>query len=185
MLRLQAGHSAALNDLMDRYGAALVRFLSRGLQNEDDAADLAQETFVRVYQNRARFDPRQRFSTWLYSIAANLMKDRFRWRARHPELSIDAQTAGGENSIRDILPAAGPLPGDEAQAHERAQTIRKAVANLPEDLRTPLILAEFEEKSQAEIAAILGCTVKAVENRIYRARQRLRQDLAEFLRSEK
>ncbi|HWQ93648.1 MAG TPA: RNA polymerase sigma factor, partial [Clostridia bacterium] len=84
MVRLAAGHDAALNALMERHGQKMFHYLLRSLQNEEDAADLAQETFVRVYQNRTRFDHKQKFSTWLYAIASNLVRDRFRWRARHP-----------------------------------------------------------------------------------------------------
>src|SRR5580765_1457108 len=88
MQRLGAGHNAALNDLMERHGERLFHYLIRSLQNEDDAADLAQEAFVRVYQHRAKFDGRQKFSTWLYAIASNLVKGRYRWRSRHPQVSL-------------------------------------------------------------------------------------------------
>lgn len=78
MARLVAGHDAALNDLMERHAEKLFHYLVRSLQSEEDAADLAQETFVRVYQNRARFDASHKFSTWLYVIATNLVKSRYR-----------------------------------------------------------------------------------------------------------
>lgn len=181
MRRLNDGHDAALNDLMARHAEKLFNYLNRSLQNEEDAADLAQEAFVRVYQNRSRFDPKQKFSTWLYAIASNLVKDRFRWRTRHPQVSIDAESAEGHSSLGDTLSDPKASPMDVAQQEERSETVRKAVASLPEDLRTPLILAEYEEKSQAEIAEILGCSIKAVETRIYRARQRLRKDLSSLL----
>lgn len=181
MSRLRNGHDAALNDLMARHGARLFGYLMRSLQNEDDAADAAQETFVRVYQNRMRFDQRQRFSTWLYAIASNLVKDRFRWRTRHPQVSMDAEAGEGKSSIRDNLADEKPVPSEAAQNSERAERIRHAVGNLPEELRTPLILSEYEGKAQAEIAYILGCSVKAVETRIYRARQKLRKDLSDLV----
>ena len=181
MRRLVSGHDAALNELMERHGARLFHYLIRSLQNEDDAADLAQEAFVRVYQNRAKFDAGQRFSTWLYAIATNLVKDRYRWRSRHPQVSMDAENEQTGHSLRDHLPAHDPTPSDCLQADERAEAVRRAVAALPEDLRTPLILAEYEERSQAEIGEMLGCTAKAVELRIYRARQQLRASLGKFL----
>ena len=90
MTRLAAGHDAALNDLMDRHAERLFQYLVRSLQNDDDAADLAQETFVRVYQNRTKFDPSKKFSTWLYTIASYLVRTRYRWRTRHPQVSLDA-----------------------------------------------------------------------------------------------
>lgn len=181
MKRLAAGHDSALNDLISRHSEKLFGYLNRLLQNEEDAADLAQESFVRVYQNRARFDPKQRFSTWLYAIASNLVKDRFRWRSRHPQVSIDVETEEGKSSIRDNLPSREASPTESAEEQERIDTIKIAVNGLPEELRLPLILSEYEEKSQAEIAGILNCSVKAVETRIYRARLRLRKDLGFLL----
>ena len=181
MKRLASGHEAALNELMERHAPKLFNYLLRCLQNEEDAADTAQESFVRVYQSRGRFDPRQRFSTWLYAIATNLVKDRFRYRTRHPQVSLDAENEETGDSFRDHLPEHGPSPSECLQADERADIVRRAVAALPEDLRTPLILAEYEDRSQAEIGTILGCTAKAVETRIYRARQQLRASLGGLL----
>lgn len=181
MSRLAAGHDAALNELMERHGEKLFHYLVRSLQNEDDAADLAQETFVKVYQSRARFDPSQKFSTWLYAIASNLVRDRYRWRSRHPQVSLDAESDATGDSFRDSLPGSGPSPNESVQVEERAKAVRVAVAALPEELRQPLILAEYEERSHAEIGAILGCSAKAVETRIYRARQQLRASLGRLL----
>ncbi len=180
MARLAGGHEAALNDLMERHGQRLFHYLIRSLQDEDDAADLAQEAFVRVYQNRARFDPGQRFTTWLYAIASNLVRDRYRWRSRHPQVSLEAQNGQAEASVKDNLAAPEHAPDERLQAEERAATVRKAVAGLPEELRQPLVLAVYEGLSQAEIGVILRCSVKAVETRIYRARQQLRTALAEL-----
>lgn len=181
MNRLKAGDDAALNSLMERHAGKLLTYLVRCLQNEDDAADAAQETFVKVYRSRARFDARQRFSTWLYTIAANLVKDRYRWRSRHRQVSLDAENDVAGDSFRDSLPGSDPLPHERAEAEERSKIIRRAVAALPEELRQPLILAEYEERSHAEIGTILGCSAKAVETRIYRARQRLRVSLGGLL----
>lgn len=178
MKRLVRGDETALGDIMDRHAQKLFNYLLRSLQNEDDAADIGQETFVRIFQNRSRFDPKQRFSTWLYAIASNLVKDRFRWRTRHPQLSMDVESSEGQSSMRESLPDRKASPSDAVQQEERSEIVRRAVAELPEELRLPLILAEYEEKSQAEIAEIIGCSVKAVETRIYRARQRLRISLS-------
>ncbi len=181
MTALVAGHGAALNDLMARHGERLFHYLIRQLQNEEDAADLAQETFARVYQHRARFDGRQKFSTWLYTIATNLVRDRFRWRARHPQVSLDAEDAVTGYSLRERMAGKDALPDESLQAAERGEQVRRAVAALPEELRTPLILAEYEERSQSEIADILDCSVKAVEMRLYRARQSLRAELEQWM----
>jgi len=181
MTRLADGHDASLDDLMERHGEKLFHYLIRCLQNEEDAADLAQETFVRVYQNRKRFKAGSKFSTWLYTIATNLARTRYRFRARHPEVSLDAETARSGGALSDVLTEDKQTPSERLQGEERAEAVRQALATLPEDLRTPLLLAEYEEKSQAEIAAILDCSPKAVEMRIYRARQQLRVSLGALL----
>jgi len=100
MTRLVRGHDAALNDLMGRHGEKLYHYLIRSLQDENDAADLAQETFVRVFQNRSKFNPNQKFTTWLYAIASNLVRDRYRWRSRHPQVSLDAENSPTETGFR-------------------------------------------------------------------------------------
>ena len=178
MARLAGGHDAALNDLMDRHAERLFHFLVRSLQNETDAADLAQETFVRIFQSRAKFDPQQKFSTWLFTIASNLVRDRYRWRSRHQQVSLDAENDQTESALKDTLTAVELHPDQNLQTEERAGEVRKAVAALPDELKQPLILAVYQDLSQAEIATILNCSVKAVETRIYRARQQLRTALA-------
>ncbi|MBU6408945.1 MAG: sigma-70 family RNA polymerase sigma factor [Verrucomicrobia bacterium] len=183
MARLAAGHDAALNDLMERHAEKLFHYLVRALQNEDDAEDLGQETFARVFRCRASFDAGRKFSTWLYAIASNLVRDRFRWRGRHPQVSLDATNETTGNAFGESLPEQKPSPSETVQAEERAKIVRRAVATLPEKWRLPLILFEYEGKSHIEIGAILGCSAKAVEVRIYRARQELRAGLAPLLAS--
>jgi RNA polymerase sigma-70 factor (ECF subfamily) len=146
-------------------------------QNEEDAADLAQDTFVRVFQNRTKFDKRMKFSTWLYAIATNLVRDRYRHRTRHPQVSLDAENEASGEDFRESVPEQKPTPSESLQNAERAESVRKAVGQLPEELRTPLILSEYEELSHAEIGEILDCTSKAVEVRLYRARNQLRNTL--------
>lgn len=113
MGRLANGHDAALNDLMERHAGKLFHYLLRSLQDDSDAADLAQETFTRVYQNRHKFDPRQKFSTWLYAIASNLVRDRYRWRVRHPQISLEAENQETEGSLKENLRASGTRPGSD------------------------------------------------------------------------
>jgi len=175
MQQLVNGHDAALNSLMERHGERLFHYLVRHLQNEEDAAEIAQEAFVRVYQHRAKFDARQKFSTWLYTIATNLARDRLKWRARHPQVSLNQPVGEGNHELGDALPDAKPRPDDALAASERTQAVRDAIAALPEDLRAALVLSEYELLANAEVAQVLGCSVKAVESRIYRAKQRLRE----------
>lgn len=172
MVRLAGGHDAALNDLMERHSLRLFHYLVRQLHDESDAEDVAQETFIRVYQHSKNFDQTQRFSTWLYTIATNLVKDRFRYRTSRPQVSLDALSAN--EVIRD---ESVTTPAETMQTEERAIVVRKAVAELPDELRTPLILSEYQGLSHAEIGQVLSCSAKAIETRLYRARQKLRSAL--------
>ncbi len=181
MARLQAGQDRALDELMARHAERLFLYLVRVLQNETEAAEAAEESFVRIYQHRARYRSTNKFTTWLYAIATNLARDLQRHRARHPNVSLEAEHGEASQSFRETLPETRPNPVEQLESNERALAVRKAVAALPEDLRTPLVLAEYEEKSYAEIGAILDCSPKAVEMRLYRARHELRERLAGWL----
>ena len=171
MRRLAAGEDLALNEIMERWKARLISYLFRFTGNESVAIDLAQETFVRVYQGRAKFRPGSTFSTWLFGIAANLGRQHHRWQRRHPTVPMEA----AEEAV-----SSGD-PGESAESKEREHAVKSAIASLPEDLREALILSEYEDLSQAEIAAIAGCSVKAVERRLSHAREQLRKRLSRYL----
>jgi RNA polymerase sigma-70 factor (ECF subfamily) len=177
MAQLVSGHDKALNDLMGRHARPLYHYLIRVLQNEAEAADLAEESFVRIYQHRARYRPTNRFSTWLYTIATNLARDLQRRRLRHPQVSLETPIADSGAGLGETLAEPRPDPSERLEASERSEAVRHAVAALPEELRLPLLLSEYEDKSHAEIGTILGCSPKAVEMRLYRARQQLRSSL--------
>ena len=181
MERLASGHDAALNDLMERHSTPVFHFLCRMLANEDDAQDLAQETFVRVYRARESFRLNEKFTTWLFTIAANLARNHFRWRSRHPNVSLEAESGTTDQTLGSTLPANDLAPNDQALSAERAATVRAAVHELPEDLREAIVLCEWEERSVAEAATILEATPKAVESRLYRARQLLRKRLEKWI----
>ncbi len=181
MERLAAGNDPALNDLMARHATPVFHFLCRMVGNEEDASDLAQETFVRVFKSAKSFRAEQKFSTWLFTIAANLARNHFRWRSRHPNVSIDAENPETEQSIGSTLASKSPSPNEATLANERAEAVRVAVKNLPEDLREAIVLCEWEDRSIAAAAAILEATPKAVESRLYRARQILRERLKGWL----
>lgn len=179
MLRLREGDERALGTLMARWETPLKSFLYRLLLDGNEAAELAQEAFVKLFFQRGRFRTDARFAPWLLTIAANLARNRRRWWRRHPAVSLEATN---EAAAAGLVPAWEPAepsagPAERALAAERAAGVRAAVAALPHELREVVVLAEFEELPQVEIADILGCTAKAVEMRLYRARERLRRSL--------
>lgn len=184
MQRLAAGDDAALNELMERHGPAVYRLLLGLLQNPEDALDLAQETFVRLYRARARFRRTDRLVPWLYTIATNLARNRLRWRQRHPTISWES--LAGEYRADPVpatpsTPQTASSPADQLMTEERLEAVRRAVAELPASLREVVVLCEWEGLSQAEAATVLGTTVKGVESRLYRARQILRARLQPWL----
>lgn len=176
MAQVQDGDDGgALAELMKRHVPALTRFLLRLLHDRTEATEVAHEAFVRVYQNRYRFDFRCAFSTWLYTIATNLARDRLRRRARQPEavpLELWAAAEDEEPPSEPIHPA--EVPGDRLLTEEWFMELNARLTELPEKLRMPLVLVAFEGESQAQIAAQLHCSLKTVEMRLYHARQRLR-----------
>jgi RNA polymerase sigma-70 factor (ECF subfamily) len=179
MARLSKGEDKALNELMGRWTPRLGGFLVRLIGNEADAAELVQETFVAVYRARFSYRPKTKFSTWLFGIANNMVRQRLRWRRRHPEMALCAESESEDETERH--PTTEKNPASDLEASEKQDAIRSAVLALPTDLREALILAEYEELPHAECAKILGCTPKAVETRIYRARAQLRERLKTWL----
>jgi len=179
MTRLRGGDDNALAPLMARWEVPMKRYLARIVQNAHEAEELAQETFVRLYQTRERFREGARFSPWLYAIAANLARNRLRWWRRRPVVSLEAWTEfGGETADES---SAGRAASGALEQRERAEAVRGAVAALPVELREALVLCEYEGLAQAEAAEALGVTPKAVEMRLYRARAGLRNQLQRWL----
>lgn len=180
MLVLKGGDDLALNKLMAHWQKPLTAFIQRYTGNAEDALDLAQETFVRVFESRARYEPRSKFSTWLFTIATNLCRNQARWRERHPTVTFHATGGGEESGLEDTLPSAGDTPFDSAEREDLASAVREAIQTLPHDLRTAVLLFEYQEEGYDEIAAVLRCSPKAVETRLYRARKLLRESLSRW-----
>jgi len=172
MLRLQNGDDRALDLLMNRWQVPLRSFLYRWLHNDADALDFAQETFVRVYRHRERFRTGAKFSTWLFAIALNLCRNYARKIKTHPTVPLDDTP---EAKAAEGAPNANLLDAEKTAA------VRHAVDALPEPLKTATLLCEYEDMSLAEAAVAAGCSAKAIETRLYRARGLLRAALARYL----
>ncbi len=179
MARLAGGDDLALNALMDRWGERLVAFLHKMTGQRDTAADLAQECFVRLYQARERYRPSGNFSTYLFAIASNLARNHVRWKIRHPTVSLDAVHDNG-SSVLPEMPDLKQTPEEVASSAEKFRAVHEAFLSLPPDLREAMTLFVYEGMGYAQIAGISQCSPKAVETRIYRARQILKERLHEF-----
>jgi RNA polymerase sigma-70 factor, ECF subfamily len=180
MVRLIAGDDLALNELMERWQKPLHSFILRYVGNYADSIELAEETFVRVYQHRSRFNFKSKFSTWLFTIATNLCRHHTRWRKRHPTISLDDAASVDEVSDKNLFVSAEEIPSALASRTELAKLVKEEIEKLPHDLKTAVLLFAYDNLSYAEIGAILRCTPKAVETRLYRVRKLLAKRLAAF-----
>lgn len=181
MANLAGGDDLALNRLMERWASRVAAFLYRMTGQRETAADLAQETFVKLYQARERYRADGNFSTYLFAIASNLAKNHARWRMRHPTVSLDASP----DDCTDSAPQLADLradPSETAQKMEAMTAVGEAFQALPLDLREAMSLFIYEGMSYAEIGVLMGCSAKAAETRIYRARQILKEQLKEICR---
>ncbi len=176
MRRVQVGDEAALGRLMERWELPVKSVVGRMVLNAREAEELAQETFVRVWQQRGKFREGAEFRPWVFAIAVNLARNRLRWWRRRPDVSLQEWSETSE--IEDRRSEIGSRA---AEAKERSAAVQAAVAELPMKLREALVLFEYEQLSHAEIAAAVGATPKAVETRIARAREKLRDALKRWV----
>ncbi|MBC2607630.1 RNA polymerase sigma factor [Pelagicoccus albus] len=183
MRGLIAGTPGALEKIIEYWERPLFSFVFRYTQNEFAAREIVQETFIRIYQKRERFDFSYPMSSWVFTIAANLCKNRARWRRRHPEVSLEGEKRGGENEsgLIEFLPADAETPHHILERQEDLKALKDAVMSLPHDLRTAVLLHHYQEMSYKEIAEVVGCSPRGVETRLYRARKQLRKSLSKGL----
>jgi len=177
MLRLKNGEDLILNELMTRWQQPLVAFIYRYIGHQADALDLAQETFVRVYQSRSRYTARAKFASWLFTIAVNLCRNYVRRWERTGGTAMESLDADSTKTSEWIL-SSDDSPDQAAIKSELISSIKEALKKLPHDLKTVILLYQYEDRSYEEISSVLGCTIKAVEMKLYRARKLLRELLS-------
>lgn len=175
MTLVQSGSEAAFAELMQRWELPVKSVIARIVLNTSEAEDLAQETFVRLWQHRDRYAPGRPVKPWILGIAINLARNRLRWWKRRPSVALEAWTELPEHNAGGEQVGAGGL-----EQAERAQAVRDAIATLPLEFREALVLFQYERMTYADIALAVGASVKAVENRIARARERLRSKLKDW-----
>ncbi|MEM6979006.1 MAG: sigma-70 family RNA polymerase sigma factor [Planctomycetota bacterium] len=187
MLRVRDDDAGAFEELVRRYENRLVRLMHHLVPPGDLAEDLAQETFLRVYRARHRYEPGAKFSTWLFTIAGNVARNSKRTLARRRETSeVDATRSGGSASDAQLLAvtaldASGMMPTRLVEGGERAELVQVAVQRLGERQRMALMLSRFENMSYAEIAETMDLSPKAVKSLLSRARVRLRELLQPYM----
>ncbi len=175
------GDEAAFAEIVNRYRNQLTNYLFRMLNDYEEAVDLAQETFVRVYFALERYHTDYAFSTYIYRIATNLAISEIRKKRRRKLLSLTSFFQGEDNETQEFHPPdEKSLPDEDLIENERNRTIEKAIATLPDKYRAPIVLREIQELSYEEIARILGLGLGTTKSRISRARGLLRDKLKNY-----
>jgi RNA polymerase sigma factor (sigma-70 family) len=169
MSRVQMGDEGSFAELMQRWELPVKAVIARIVLNASEAEDLAQETFVRLWQHRASFAAGRSVKPWILGIAVNLARNRLRWWKRRPCVALEEWTETAHTLKPEEYTGTSVL-----EQGERAEAVRNAIATLPGEFREALVLFEYEQMSYAEVADALGVSAKAVENRIARAREKLR-----------
>jgi RNA polymerase sigma-70 factor (ECF subfamily) len=177
MRRVQTGDEAALGALMERWERPVKGLVARIVLHAGEAEELAQETFVRVWQQREKFRAAAEFRPWVFAIAVNLARNRLRWWRRRPVVSLQEWSERQEMGGAEMGDGRWEMGSTPLERAERVAAVRDAIAGLPLELREAIVLFEYEQMSHAEIAVAVGATPKAVETRIYRAKDRLRAAL--------
>ena len=182
MLDVKAGDDASFELLLHRYRTPLVNFLYRMVRSREQAEDLAQEVFVRVYRAREEYVPSAKVTTWLFRIATNLALNSLRdHRHQKQEVSMDAPlTVDAEDGDERPFEVADKHPTIEQELVEedRKKMIRHAIEKLPEKQRAAVLLHKYQELDYGEIAKILSCSESALKSLLFRAYETLRVELA-------
>ena len=184
MLGVRDDEPGAFEELVARYQSRLVGVMHHLVGNAAEAEDLAQEVFLRVYRARKKYRARCKFSTWLFTIANNLALNVLRSRKRRPAISLSLRDSGplGARPAEQLVTApSGSQPIRRMQRQELTTVIRDALDKLNERQRLAVVLNKFEDMNYAEIAEVMGLTVKAVKSLLCRARMNLREALKDYV----
>ena len=178
--RVQRGDKRAFDLLVLKYQHKILGLVVRFVHDSHEAQDVAQEAFIKAYRALGNFRGDSAFYTWLYRIAINTAKNYLVARGRRPPESDisaeDAEFMDGDHDLKDIESPERLMLRDEIEA-----TVHRAIAALPEDLRTALTLREFDGLSYEDIAAVMQCPVGTVRSRIFRAREAVDKALQPLL----
>jgi len=170
---VQNGDMVAFSEIVDRYKDRLLNVIGRMLSSKEEAEDIVQETFVRVYQHRQSFNFQHCFSTWIYTIGLNLARNELRKRKRFKHYDItEMQGNEAEFAVEMKLPSRLP------------QVISKAIDELPEKYRVAFTLRDLQELPYEEVAKVLSIPLGTVKSRVNRARMMLREKLKPRLESQ-
>jgi RNA polymerase sigma-70 factor (ECF subfamily) len=185
MLQVRDDVPGAFEALVDRYQHRLLGVLTHLIGRAEEAEDLTQDVFLRIYRARKGYRPRAKFSTWMFTIANNLALNHLRGRGRNPivALGLAGDHSGSQPALSPAERAEDPggTPSSHVRRDELSRVIRDALDDLGEDQKVAVVLNKFEEMSYAEIAEVMGRSEAAIKSLLARARTNLRERLEPYL----
>ena len=184
MLLVRLGHAAAYEELVKKHERRVIGFLEH-MVSPDQAEDLAQEVFLRVFRARENYEPGARFATWLFTIMHNVASNSLRKKSRNMEVQLhgDAQTSGAMSIEQLALSASGQMPTRQLDRRELQDIVRFAIQSLNERQRMVVLMSKFEGMSYQEIGEALDLTPQAVKSLVSRARNNLKDILAPYVKA--
>lgn len=186
MLEVRDDSASAFEELMLRYQNRLVMVLTHLTSNRDQAEDLAQEVFLRVFRARKRYVPGAKFSTWLFTIANNVASNALRSKSRRREVNLVATDSGGAavNPLETMVQAAsGQMPVRQVARREMQEMVRMALEALNERQRMAVLLNKFEGMCYADVAEVMQLSPQAVKSLLARARENIKEVITPYLES--
>ena len=182
MLRVQRDEPGAFAELVEAYWARVFGRFVRWLGDRQEAEDLAQDVFLRLYRARKRYQPRAKFATWLFHITKNVARNALRSRRRRSCVRLGTLLAAAQEAdVERVLADGDDSPSRPLERSELARVVRSAVSGLGGRQRTALELYQFKDLSYAEVAAEMDMSPKAAKSLLYRARNQLRTHLSKFM----
>lgn len=181
--RLRAGESAAFDSFIEKYSSDIFSLLYRMTENAEEASDLTQDTFLKAYRSIRSFRGDSDIKTWLFRIAINESRNRFRWwkrRKRDLTISIDATIGNSEMTFSESLTDNSKSPEETALSNERDYALRTALLEVPEIYREVVVLCDVDGFSYEEAAIALDIRLGTVKSRISRGREELRRRLKDY-----
>ncbi len=180
MIRIAKGDDDAFEILVNRHQTSVLNLIFRFIGDRTQAKDLAQEVFIRVWQSAKSYEPKAKFTTWLYRITANLCFNELKSTRRKKWFSFNRPDKDGEHTFEETLADGAPSAEAILLEKERNRQISDSLQSLPDNQRMALILKRYDDLSYAEIAGIVGCSVSAVESLLIRAKRTLQEKLKNY-----
>jgi RNA polymerase sigma-70 factor (ECF subfamily) len=174
ILKFKEGDKFAFQELVEKYQDSVINASYRFLRNREEAEEVAQEVFLKVYQSASSYQPKAKFSTWLFRIVVNSCLNQLRDKKKFSSSELD----------EDLPAPAQDQPDESLEREELKSLVREAIDSLPEYQITVIILNQYEGFSYQDMAKILDCSLSAIESRLFRAKENLKKQLNAYIKKD-